>query len=295
MAISENTFTPEELEAAATANPALIEHAKSVILKKGFVVTPKTEYDALEGKHVGAYTSRIAKEIEDNISTITGIKKKDDNEKWTDYYQRAPKELKSQLDAKNLELETIKKSANIDDAERQRLKTQEELIAKQNKTIEDLNKNHTSEIHKLTIGNQIISDTVPVRETFIKDKKLDKAIEIMHKDTVDWMLTNSEIDKHSSKPIYFEKQLDGTLKAMIDDKGNYKSSAQIYAERMADFIDEGRKISGAGGGEGGRADGLPHNVTNKSELSAYLTSKGLIGGSPEFTKEYNKYASLFKS
>lgn len=286
MAITDNSFTKEEAVAAISANPALVETLKEVIPQDKYVVTPKADYDNLESTHIAKYVSTTAPQIEAKIKEITGIEKTDANEKWFDYAARATTQVVTEKTKIDQELTTLKASSNITEAERERIKVLEGLQTAQKTELDNLKKSHEAEVNQLKTGNAIINDIAPIRSTFVKEPKMQKAISIQHEAVIKEMQSVAKVEPTTGKTIFFKA--DG--KPELDANGNFKTAADIYKEKMSDFIDAGRKITGAGGKEEEVSlEGLPADVKTQQDLTKHIQALGKKAGTPEFTAEWKKF------
>lgn len=286
MALTENIASEQEISEAIANNPAFVDVLKAALPKANYAFRAKADDDALEATIIGNHTKKIAGKVETFLETEAGIKKAKDDEKWYELNQRAIKTLKTERDEKIAELEALRKNSNITEAERQQLNELLESSKNDKKAIADMKKAHLEEITRVKAGTQILSEVNPIRETFIKDDKLKKAIEIVHNQTINELLETVQINEHTGKPIFFGK--DG--KALLNDDKSFKSAADIYAEKMADFIDSGKVVKGAGGSGETNIKGVPAGVTTQLELSEFLQKSGLVAGTPAYTAEWNKYA-----
>lgn len=301
MAITNNEFTQEELVAAVTAKPELlsgviIPHLASNKYVVRDEATEKSYLETYGNQKVGEYTSKVATEVETFLETTTGIKKKDANEKWYDYNQRVAKELfqrsttlQTERDTAQQELTKLRGTANLTDAEKQRIADLEKTLETTKTDFETYKTTTETNQMKAKAENAILSDVAPVRNTFFKDKKFEKAIEVMHNTTMKELLDGAQVDPHTGKVIFFGAD----KKALIKD-GQYITAKDLYAEKMKDFIDAGKKQPGAGGnGDDIESDieGVPAGIRNQVQLTEYLQKKGMTAGSTEFQTEFNKYAS----
>lgn len=285
MALTENTLTLDEATAAIAANPAIVEVFKSALPADKFAVLPKADFDALESVHVGNYVSKTAPLVEGKVKELTGIEKTAD-EKWFDYNARALAALATERANLKTELDTLKGSADISDAVKQRMAVLEGLVTAAQTEKQNLISAHQAEVNQLVTGNAIINDVAPVRATFIKDAKLTKAIEIMHNSTIKEMQASAKVEPNSGKTIFF----DANNKALMNADGTFVTSAQLYSTKMADFIDSGKVVTGANGERIEiSVSAAPAGVKTQTDLTNYLRTNGIIAGTPAFTAEWKKF------
>jgi hypothetical protein len=111
MAITDNSFTADELNAAITAKPELIETLKGTLSGKSFVVKTAEEHQAFITEHEGIVAGKKTKEhadlLEKDVLELTGIAKLP-NEKYYDYFKRATAEKLAATKALESELAEIK-------------------------------------------------------------------------------------------------------------------------------------------------------------------------------------------
>ena len=287
MAITDNNFTPEELTAVITAKPELISHITNVLSSKKYAVRSEEDdasYKAnIESQAVSGYTSRVATEVEKTIKEITGIEKTQ-NEKWTDYYQRATKTVvgsKAQIES---ELTELKGKSNLTEAERNQLND----LKSQNQNLltetENIKKGYEQKIVKLTASREIQSQIESVKSRLNKNPQLSKAIEIVSNQAIKEMLDSAQIDDNGK--VVFVK--DG--KFLTDKNLKPITAADIYSEKMADFIDKGKQVSGAGGGSNNDNPSgiLPAGVKTQNDLNRYFNSLGIVSGSKKMNEEFAK-------
>ena len=78
-------------------------------------------------------------------------------------------------------------------------------------------------------------------------------------------------------------------KALTDGNGNYKTAKELYAEQMADFIDAGKKVAGAGGNSGPNGgSGLPADIKTQVQLTEHLSKLGFVANSKEFNEKFDQ-------
>lgn len=305
MAITENSFTGEELAAAVTANPTLLDHVTGYLKEGRKLIVRTAEEEAahledFESKTISKRVSDIALNIEKDVKAITGIDKLDSNEKYYEYVKRAAKTLKEEAQQAQRDVTELKGKTNLSEAERQRLTSLEQALKEKDEAIKNLQTEKEKEVADLKKGSMIDNAITQLRAKFKKElpeSLVEIAVEAQRKKLID----SSFIDTDGTL-----KFLDAEKKVLTDAKDAFrpKSAISIAEEAFKDLLDTGRKQEGAGasGGANGanvgnanngansQADyvwgGIPSDVKTKVELTDHLKKSGVLDGTDTFNKVF---------
>ena len=287
MPITDNSFTPEEFSAAIEAKPELLNHVTGVLSAKKYAIRSEQDEQTyrknIEDSAIGSYTSKVATEVEKTMKELTGIDKLP-NEKWTDYYQRATKDVVGGKKQFENELTELRGKSNLTEAERNMLNDLKAANQKLQLDTESMKSSYEVQLKKLKASTSIQAEISAIRAQFKKTPELQKAIDIVSNQTLKEMADMSDIDQYGK--VVFVK--DGNF--IKDANGTPKTAAQIYSDAMADYIDKGRQQSGAGGdgGSGGGSTQVPPGVKTQVDLTRYINSLGIISGSKQYSEMFAK-------
>lgn len=301
MAITDNSFTGDELKAAVTANPALLEHVKGFVTQdQKFIMRTADEEKAFlekyEGEKIGERVSQIAQNIERDVEAITGIKKKDANEKYYDYTKRALSEVKASAGELQRKIDELNSKTDLSAADRKRLTDLEAALAEKDTAINNLKAEKDKEVSDVKVSGHIDAAIARLSARYRKD--LPKSIvELAERNARAEMLKAYKLAADGSLGWTDEKG-----EVITDPKNAFKPKAaeDILAEGyLKDLIDEGKKQTGTGaqGGSGGKQEpgndqytwaGIPDGVSTRVQLGDFLKKKGILDGSKEWNEIHAK-------
>lgn len=293
MAITDNTFTPEELTAAVTANPALREHLVGAVKSAAYVVRTADEENAF----IGTKTKEIHDRYDQDVFDTSGIAR-NPTEKSYDYTKRVIGGLKTSVTEATTPLQT--------------------KIAELEKQIKDGNGNETlvAQLEALQTKETEYQKQLTEKDTalFQKDVKLDirdGVRGIKFDPTVKDSVVKVLVDNATQSIINMAKQqknADGTVsvvyikdgKTVLDDKNLPADAAYILADMLKDVVDAGHQGAGGAAGNNGNPPAnrpaalptaLPATVKNQGQLMTYLKEFGLKDGSKEFDEAFDKFST----
>lgn len=296
MAITDNNFSPDELKAAVAANPALKDIALGYFKESGYVARSAAEEQdyvkQLESQHVAGYVGKTAPLVEKTIEELTGIKKTAPEENWYDLNKRALGSVVEERNNLKTELDTLKKSSNITEAERKQLDSMTEKVKELNKEIEKMKKDGESALNKAKLENRVSKEMSDVLPKLVKDERpgVKKAQDLLSNQIYQEALDIAQED--SRKQIVLIGK-DG--QPLLNQDGTFKTVAQFYEEKMteAGFIDDGKTLTGAGGNTPPRPSQIPGGCKTQAELMDWLRDNTMKGKpQSELITEFDKYAHL---
>lgn len=308
MAITDNNFNAQELQAALAANPALAAELKTFGTAAGYQIRTSDEETEFLKNHettiVNRKTSEIGAAIEKDVLDVFGEPKKE-NEKYHDYVKRAIKSSKEGLSAMKTELEALKAAGgSTSEADKQRITALENAIATEKESLGSKITEKDKLIHELKTGIVIEKSLSPLRakyKTGIPESVLST-------------FENNVVSKISSSM----KEIDGNM-VIVDKDGNavldpatYKAiSVSAFLENeLKEVLDEGRQQGGAGSGKEGQqqqhqqtidgvkkdesgaiveVESVPATVKSKVQLTEYLLSIGVTSGSKASIQAFEKF------
>lgn len=307
MAITDNSFTAQELGAAIQANPALAAELKTFGSSTGYVVRNKDEDSEFmtnyENQIISKKTSEIANGIERDVAEVFGEPKLE-NEKYHDYAKRAILSSKQKLTDLDKQLKEAKEAAGTNGSvtEKARIKQLEDAILAEQKTAGTKIEEKDKEIHKLKSSFAIERALAPLRTKY-KPGLPESVISVFEANIIE-KLTNSM------------KEVDGQI-VILDEKGEpvldkntykIKTIAQVLEENLSDILDNGKQQAGAGTTESGQnplnsaggavkdAQGkitavtsVPSDIKTKVQLTNYLLKLGLTIDSKEYSEAHAKF------
>ncbi len=282
MAITDNNFTPEEFEAAVTANPNLITDVLS-----------KTSYiSGLKDQHISGHVAEFAPRFEAEVETITGAKKEKD-EKYYEYNKRILGSLVTEKSSLASELAELKKSSNITDAERQSLTAGQARVKELEKEIEDMKASHTKDISISKNENDIINEISSVTPKLIKDTRpgVAQAQKIVSDSILAEIKTMASRDSRG-KIILLNTSNEN--KPLLNTDGSFITVSAYYESKMkeAGFIDTGKKLPGAGGDPDLDTKNIPGGCKTRLELMDFIRKANPKWSTTECSKEFDKHAGL---
>lgn len=280
--ITDNNFTPEEFEAAITANPALLQNVTGTLTKQEYLILGKDERPAYEEtistRAKSELTLQHATEVEKSVEELTGIKKTDANEKWTAYYQRALKEGKSAL-TKIAELEG---KSDISAAERQQLENLRLQVTEKDGLLATEKSERQKEIFQLKTQNKIYSEISVIDAKLKKDPIYQEAIALVRDNVISKMISGST--QNGTSIVFNDAEGKPIMNA---NKTAFATAKEVYEIQMDKYLEKAPVVVGA---DGKPVDQNPNigNFKSKDELTRHLTAQGLMVGTPAFTKEFNR-------
>lgn len=302
MPITENTFTPEELTSALTANKdALLPIVKSV-LGNGFKFTiqDETEHNSFkqnfEADVIARKTSEWAQNLEKDVKELTGIEKESANEKYYDYFKRATKAKLDSVTRLEAELATLKDKSNPSEADKKRIQQLEAGIQEKETTYKAQLQEKDGIIHSLKVGNELQSALAKLRANYKAD--IPASIVEIVENTAIQQLTKSAKFQEDNKLTFLNDKGE-----VIVNPANYQpqTAEALLKDMLKDLIDAGRTATGTGTGNNsqqqqqqgqtGPITAIPADVTTKVLLTAYLLKQGLTQGSKEFDEAFNKFGA----
>jgi len=289
MPITENNFEVDELVEVVAANPEVLTKIQSFAEKQGGYfasdATAKSTYENnLKTLHNSELTNEIATKNEKMVFELTGVKKADPQQKWYDYAGEVLKTLSAADKAKATELANLKSKTDLSAAERARILELETLSKTKSDEVESIKKAHASEIVKLKAENKIYAGIGQVDAKLKQTPELQEAIKIVRNQVLKEMTEGAKIDEQGN--VFFLKA-DGNFMTNAD--ASKMTIEQVYAARMATWIDTGRQQGGAGGNGGNDGgNGAVGNFKSQYEVDQFLGSKGFIPGTKEFSIEREK-------
>ena len=295
--ITDNNFTDAELDAALTANPALLEKAVKVALtKREYNLRSKDEeatyLSNLETQHISKHVSAFAPQLEKAVKDYTGLEKVDATEKYFDYNARALKTLAQEKKDLDEKIKTLESTSDLSALERKQLNDAIELNKQYEKKVKEVTDGSAKEVSKAKMENKIIQQMNAVTPKLIKDTRpgIAAAQEIMSRQI------KSDIENMAEEvggKIVLKDSAGNALTNKND--GSFMTVAQYYEAKMteAGFVDNGKTQPGAGGERPDEVTSVPGGCKTQSELLEWLRNNTMKGKSQgELLKEFDKYGHL---
>jgi len=308
MAITENTFTGDELKQALSTNKdALIPIVKGVLGSDfKYVVQDEAEHNTFKQNYeadvIARKTSEWAQNLEKDVKELTGIEKTDPNEKYYDYFKRATKTVKESVAPLQAELDRLKAAGSPSAADKQRIKQLEDAIVEEKGKYSTELEKANKRIHELTVGNNLVTALAQIRAKYKKDIP-QTIIETVEKVTLQELIGIAKVQE-DGKVTYMDKE----GKPLVN-KSTYQplTELELLEDRLKDLIDVGRQQGGAGSGEGTQGGGtggaggqgeppaeikdIPATVKTKKDLTEYLLSLGWTTSHPKWSETFNKFGA----
>lgn len=282
----ETNFEAADFAAAIEANPQILEKVIPALSTKGYAIRSKDEdaqfrttfAQAERQAERAAATKEYASSLERDVEELTGIKKLDPNEKYYDYNKRALKSLSE-------ELQQLRGKSDLSAVERQQLSEFKNKLEQLNNEKQSLEGKYTSEITRAKIENSILLEVAPIRASFKKDIPA-VAVNAVHAQVMSDMAANAK--QENGKTIFLNA--DGTV--MLNKTTlQPMTAAEVYSDKMKDFIGTTHKQTGTGGNEPEfNEDGLPSTVKTKVDLTEYLSKQGISSTDKKYQELWNKWA-----
>ncbi len=300
MAITDNAFTAAEVQAAVTANPALLAELKTGLTPLGHHAIPKEEYagflDTERSRIAAEKTAEIYSKLDDDILSVAGVAKSTPQEKTYDYAKRVLTQLKESPAALQTKITALeaKVAAGGDQATKDLLQaTQAQL--KEYQDVKEPGWKKTAFEKDVSLAVEL-----GLREHKLKADLpavlLKPAIAAIKKGLIE------SAAEDANGNIYFK---DDKGQAILDGV-KLADAAYVLRSALGDLIDTGKQQPGgdskppAGGGtktEIKNADGnnieVPVGIKSQEELSEFLMTQGLKSHDKDFVKlfaDYNKGA-----
>lgn len=299
MAITDNSFTAAELQAAVAANPALFEQLKTGLTPLGHHAIAKDEYDTFvssEREKISASkTAEIYTNIDNDVRAASGIEKANPQEKTYDYLKRAITGLKTgreQLEGQITQLKT--QIANGDG--NQAMKDQ--LAALQTE-LKGYKEDKEPQYKQLLFAKDVeLQYSLGLRDINIKKALPESLVKLAMDNAKTAMISMAKSDANGG--IYY---VDKDGKTILDGV-NPASATFVLKSLLTDIVDNGQQQQGGGGkpptgpavNTGVKnADGnditIPDTIKSQQELHEYLSSQGLLQDSKEFNELYKKHGA----
>jgi hypothetical protein len=307
MPITENKFTADELKAAATANPELINVVKGYLTTDAKMIVRTEDENKIyetnfEARIAANVTSQHAQKLEADVKELTGVDKTDANEKYYDYFKRATKQALESVNTVKAELETLRGKANLTEAEKARIQQLQQAVIDKENTWKEKYTALEKKNADIQAESLIRADLAKLRQ-FYKPDLPASVIQILEENAVKELLATSSMQGDGVLTFLNDK------KEVIVDPTLYKpkTAEAILKEKFKDIIDPGKKQEGAGssgaggaqGGSGGGANGaqggsafawagIPAGVKSQTGLTKHLISQGILQDSKEWLEIQQK-------
>lgn len=303
MPITENSFTAPELKAALEANrDALLPVVRGVLGNDfKFVVQDEAEHNTFktnfEADLVGRKTSEWATQLEKDVEEMTGIKKKDAQEKYYDYFKRATGEALAERNTLKTELDSLRAKGNPSEADKKRIQQLEQGLQQKETEYRTQLQERDKRIHELQVGTELQNGLAKLRTRYKKDIPQDII------DTVEGVALQSLIGIAKIQDDGKITFLDAEGKPIVDPT-NYQpqTGEKLLETKLASLIDTTKKQEGAGSGpgsagpagQGGGAgapkwEGMPATVKTRIQLTEHLLHLGFTQGSDDFNKLFDEH------
>ncbi|NML67610.1 hypothetical protein HHL22_20610 [Hymenobacter sp. RP-2-7] len=292
MALTDDTFTVEEFQAAVAKNPALKDVAIASVKHLGLTPYTQQEYDAALSTKIDEKTNEIYSGLDKDLFETSGMAKASGTEKTYNYLKRVVGELKSAptaLQTKITELEDAIKNGGGDATLRAQL---QQLKDKETQYQADLKDRDTKLFQKdvaldIRDGLRELKFDPTVKESLRKLAISNATANIMALATV-------EKDAAGNENIRYVR--DG--KVLLDKDGKPATAKYLLeTEELTDVLDAGQQGQGGGAGAGGQGgkggkvsvpEVLPGDVKTQSQLIDYLLKLGLAQETDEFDTAFDK-------
>ena len=291
MALTDNTFTVEEFQAAVAANPALKDVAVASVKHLGLTPYTQQEYQTAVttevDKQIGTKIGEVHTAYDKDILELTG-ETKVGTEKTYDYLKRA---VGGALTARQTKIADLEK-AIADGSTDPTLKAQ--LLELQTKAADWKQK-------EKTYGTTLFEKDV------LLDLRLGQ-VGIKLNDALPMSLQALALENAEKKVLGMAKQqtVEGVTSIVYMKNGVVAlkdgvaaTAGDLLREELKDVLDQGQGGAGggAGGGQGGAGgkggkvnvpDTLPATVKSQSQLIDYLLQLGVADGTDEFDAAFDK-------
>ena len=302
MAITDNTFTADELTASIGANAELQTVLLSYLTGKNFTVKPQADYKKELASGISSEVSKIAGRMESDVLEHfkdLGVTKSHAEEKYYDLFKRGATAAKDKIANLQTELSDLRKKI-ADGKGDEELKNRLQLLQTQVSQYETQIKNYREVV-------------VPEFEKRINDVRIGNVIDaarrgIAWRKDIPSSIMNNALDFERDALLSSAKHVDGVLTfydksgtPLLDDKGNIASAEWLIRKKFADSI-ETEATPGAGTkpprGTGhkhpatGQEILVPTDLKTKTELVDYLTVKLALSPTSKEVMEITKASQL---
>ena len=282
------SFTPDEFEAAFTADPKILERIAPVLAKKEFVVRDKATNDTYETNLKNAHRDTVLKDYtaaeEADILESTGVKRGAD-ETAAAYRARVLKAQKTEFDKDRAELATLRKSSNVSDTERARIKELETSLETLNGNFAEKEKTYQQQITSAKMEGTIASELSTIRQGYLKTLPA-TAVKYAEEAVVAQISKEAKIEE--GKVVYVNA--DGSIQRDPATLLPLTTAEKLLAG-LKDLMDPGHKAKGAASGNREDTDktGLPpEGVKTQKQLYDYIKEQKFEEGTPKFIAEFNR-------
>ncbi|GAA3940473.1 hypothetical protein [Hymenobacter algoricola] len=295
MAITDNTFTPEELTAAVAANPALKDHLVGAVKTAGYVARTAQE----EESFIGEKTKSLYDGLDKDIFDTSGIAKLP-TEKTYDYAKRTIGSLKTSIMEATTPLQT--KIADLEKAiadgnGNETMKAQLEALQKREETYQSDIKDRDAKLFE--------KDVMLDLRDGLRGIKLNEALPAgLRKLAVDnataciVAMARPQKNADQTETVVY---LGADGKVALNKENQSATAADLLAELLTEVIDAGHGGAGGGagsaggsGGAGGAGGGrkavptsLPATVKTQGQLIDYLKEFSVTDGTDDYDKAWD--------
>lgn len=294
MAITENSFTADEIQSALAANPALLDVLKEAAPKSNIFVYSKPEFDTyvqgVKQDAVNETTSTLYSQLDKDVAALTGSAK--GNEKTYDFIKRVIDEQKTERTRLAGEVQTL--NEQIKTGGDTTLKTRYEALELAHKNLNDV---VIPQLNQSLIQTKI--------GTIISEAKAGLAFnEAYSQDVIDVLMSTATQKMMAAAKVNGDQILfqDAEGKPFMnginvaDPKSvftNFLPAAALTVGRTAEGADTRAPVTTT---SFKNADGQPiaisSDIKTKVQLHEYLIGQGLASTSKEFMEIDTQYAAL---
>jgi gas vesicle protein len=299
MAITDNSFTAAEVQAAVAANPALFSELKNGLTPLGHHAIGKEEYETFVStereKIAASKTQEIYTAIDNDVRSASGIDKVNPHEKTYDYLKRAVSSLKTGREDLQTQITTLKEQIAKGDGN-QAMKDQ--LAALQTE-LKGYKEEKEPQFQKQLFAKDVeLQYSLGLRDIAIKKGLPESLVKLAQDNAKAAMVSMAKADANGG--IYY---VDKDGKTILDGV-NPAGATYVLKALLSDIIDTGQQQPGGGSktptgpvtNTGVKnADGveitIPDTIKSQQELHEYLSSQGLTADSKEFNELYKKHGA----
>jgi len=294
MAITDHTFTLEEIDAAVATNPQLKDHLVGSIKKLGYTPYTQPEYEAAVGKVIGEKTKEIYDNFDRDIAEATGFKK-EGTEKTYDFNKRVLATLKKDATDRQTKIADLEKSI----AEGSGNATMQAQLADLQKKEADYQKTITDKDTQLFQKDVKLDIRDGLRDLTFDPSVKDSVKKVMINNATDQILAMATTEKDAAGKESIRYVRNGEV---VLHKGQPATAADLLTEQLADLLDAGHQ--GQGGGSKGDPtpprvgpDGKvivpaarPATLKNQGDVLDWLIKLGVPQNTDEFDKAFDTHA-----
>ncbi len=301
MAITENSFTGEEIGAALTANPDLLTIVRGTLAERKFTVQDETEHQAFLTNHESVVAQKITKthaeQLEKDVLEMTGIPKADANEKYYDYFKRATTEKLGSVTKLQGELDELKKGHNPSAADKARITELETAIETTKKELGEKLTAKEQEVQNIKKGSVVHNAMSGIRSKYKAGLDADM-VKIVEDSVLASVMKDTSIQDDGTVTVLKE---DGTVEL---NKSTFKplTVEEKLTEKLKSLIDAGKKQDGSGTkkddikSDGSKKEftGVPANVDSRIKLDVYLQELGYLPDTEDYIKIFDEHSKGLK-